>query len=391
MLKSGIRNLAVKAMAMLSAAVVCAGIAGSYIKPVEVSADEGLYHSLYDVFRDRSDDPENFMSQELFIKRIFWNCEALWGINYTYGDQEHNLGCDGFVSLVFRLTFGTAYDFKRTEDKYWVKFDYHEEHIVAASNVDQYEIFRPGGTSVTWLYKNYPNEIVEPLVDRTFVEGMDDDEWVDFMEDIGAQPGDIMLWDDDDDDKFWTHVGIYAGIEDGVPMMWHASSIKGEVVKQSLGEITSFIQYLDYVCILPTTPKPAKVGLYVDSSVPVEKDFSYSVYRDADCTEFIGRLTNVSSSNGQSSLGNVNIYPNQDESAFERTIYIRKEVTPYTTVTEDQEVFQLIIRIEPNGDGKGTLKYSVYGASDIRFYFSKELINYDYYTGYKVIEITEFR
>ena len=62
MLKSGIRNLAVKAMAMLSAAVVCAGIAGSYIKPVEVSADEGLYHSLYDVFRDRSDDPENFMS-----------------------------------------------------------------------------------------------------------------------------------------------------------------------------------------------------------------------------------------------------------------------------------------------------------------------------------------
>ena len=63
MFKNGIKNLAVKAAAMLSAAVICAGIAGSYIRPVEVSADEGLYHSLYDVFRDRSDDPENFMSR----------------------------------------------------------------------------------------------------------------------------------------------------------------------------------------------------------------------------------------------------------------------------------------------------------------------------------------
>ena len=148
MFKNGIKNLAVKAAAMLSAAVICAGIAGSYIRPVEVSADEGLYHSLYDVLRDRSDDPENFMSQELFIKRIFWNCEALWGINYTYGDQEHNLGCDGFVSLVLRMTLGTVYDFRSDWNDYWAKYDYTEEHIVAASYVDQYEVFRPGGMSL---------------------------------------------------------------------------------------------------------------------------------------------------------------------------------------------------------------------------------------------------
>ncbi len=385
-----IRNFAVKAIAICSSAAVFAGFMSAYMQPTPVSADDDLYTCLYDVFKDRSDDPDHFMTPEFMVSEMMDYCDMLEGVEYTYGDQEHYLACDGFVSLVLRLTFGTAYDFERTKDKYWVKFDRSEEHIVAASYVDQYEVYRPGGTTVTWLYKNYVNEVVEPLVDKTLVEGMDNDEWIEFLDDIGAQPGDIMFWDEDKDQKYWTHIGIYAGIEDGEAKMWHASSIQDGVVKQSLEEITYNISFLDYTCIVAMTNKPANVGVYVDSIAPADTDFSYSIYRDYECTEYIGRLSNICSMSEQDNLSNIPIYPNKDRSAYERTIYARRDVMPYAD-SSDQEVYQIIIRIEPTEDGKGTLTYSVYGADDIRFYYGHEIINYKYMDGYKAIELKDFR
>ena len=386
-----IKNYAVKAIAICSTAAVSAGFLSAYMNPAPVSADDNLYTCLYDVFRDRSDDPDNFMTPEFMVDEMMDYCEILEGVEYTYGDQEHYLACDGFVSLVFRLTFGTAYEFERTKDEYWIKFDRSEEHIVAGSYVDQYEIYRPGGTSVTWLYKNYVNEIVEPLVDKTLVEDMTNDEWVEFLDDIDAQPGDIMFWDEDKDPKYWTHIGIYAGEEDGVPMMWHASSIQGAVVKQPLEEITYNISFLDYVCIVPTTTKPAKVGLYVDRNVPAERDFSYSIYRDAQCSEFIGRISNVCSLSEQDGLSDISIYMNNDGTAYERTLYAVRDISPYAKDGGDMAVYQIIIRIERGENGKGTLKYSIYGADDLKFYYSKEIINYDYRSGYRVIELKDFR
>ncbi len=391
----GLRNIAIKAVALLSVAVLCAGIAGAYARPVKVSADDVLYDSLYDVFRDRSDDPQNFMSQELFIKRIFWNCEALWGIDYTYGSQEHNLGCDGFVSLVLRLTFGTVYDFESDWSNYRAKFDYTEEHIVAASYVDQYEIFRPGGTSVTWLYHNYVNELVEPLDDRAFVEGMDNYDWIEYLDDIGAQPGDIMFWDEDEDNKYWTHISIYAGIEDGEAVMWHASSVKGYCCKQSLDEITLDNQFLDYCTILPMTDRPARAGLYVDNGSG-SGDFSYSVYWDHSTDYLIGRISSGCTLPEQDYLDDFPIYPNYDHTAFERTLIIRKEVSPFdpesgSDVSEEPMWFHLVIRIEPDDDTKGTLKYAVYGVDNIRCYGSGEIKDYDYRSGGQVIRIADFR
>ena len=59
-----IRNYAVKAIALLFATVLSAGVAGSYARPVDVNADEDLYPSLYDLFRERSGDPENFIPEK---------------------------------------------------------------------------------------------------------------------------------------------------------------------------------------------------------------------------------------------------------------------------------------------------------------------------------------
>ena len=106
MLFKKIRTIAVKAIALLSVTAVCAGFTCAYMQPVDVSADEDedeLYTNLYDVFKDRSGDPENFMTEDQFVDDVLYYCNKLKGIAYTYGTQEHYLACDGYVSLVFRL------------------------------------------------------------------------------------------------------------------------------------------------------------------------------------------------------------------------------------------------------------------------------------------------
>lgn len=390
-----IRNYAVKAIALLFATVLSAGVAGSYARPVDVNADEDLYPSLYDLFRERSGDPENFISQERFAGRVLGNCVLLNGIDYSYGAQSNTLGCDGFVSLVLRLSLDTVYDFERDWDQYWCRYDYHEEHIVAASHVDKYEIFRPGGTSVTWLYHNYVDEIVDSRIHKYPVEGMDNYDWIEFLDNIGAQPGDILFWDEDADNEFWSHIGIYAGVEDGEAMMWHASSIKGYVCEQSLEEITCDVGYLDYVSVLPLTVQPARAGLYADNENS-DKDFSYSFYRNPDCDYCIGRISSSCTLSEQSNLDDLPLYPDFSGDAYEYTLYFTRDTSPFSieagdSVLADQTVFKLVMRIEPDDDTKGTLKYAVYGVEDIRYYGGGEIRDYDYMSGGQIIPITDYR
>jgi len=390
-----IRNYAVKAIAMLCATVISTGLISSYVQPEEVSADEGMYDCLYDLFKDRSGDPDNFMSQEELVQKVLENCDRLKWIDYSYGAQESYLGCDGFVSLVFRLTFDTVHDFDRDLDKYWCSYDYHEEHIVAASHVDKYEIFRPGGTTVTWLYHNYVDELVDALDHRENVEGMDNEDWIEYLTAIGAQPGDILFWDDDNNDKYWSHIGIYSGIEDGIARMWHASSIKGLVINQCLEDITIDTRYLDYVAVLPLTDLPAKAGLCVDSESS-DKDFSYSFYNDPECENCIGRISSSCVLSEQSFLDDFPVYPNNDESAYENKLYFTRDMSPYSidggdNALADQEVYQLIIRIEPEDGTRGVLKYAVYGVDDIRYYGGGEITDYDYFSGGQVIPVMDFR
>jgi len=395
MLLKSIRNYAVKAIAMFSAAVIGAGCASSYIVPCDASADSGLYDSLYDLFKERSGDPDNFMSQEELVQKVLDNCDRLKWIDYTYGTQENYLGCDGFVSLVFRLTFDTVYEFDRDLDKYWCKYDYHEEHIVASSHVDKYEIFRPGGTTVTWLYHNYVDELVDALDHRENVEGKTNEEWIEYLTAIGAQPGDILFWDDDDNDDFWAHIGIYSGIDDGIPRMWHASSVKGLVINQTMEDITTDTQYLKYVSVLPLTDIPAKAGLCVDDESN-NKDFSYSFYKDQDCSDFMGRISSSCVLSEQSFLDEFAVYPNNDKSAFENKLYFTKDTSPFSIEDGDctfsgQKVYQLVIKIDPYDGTKGTLKYAVYGVDDIRYYGGGEIKNYDYTSVDKCIPLTDFR
>lgn len=395
MIFKGIRNCAVKAIALIGAAVIGAGCMTTYAGPAQVNADEVLYDSLYDMFKDRSGDPDNFMSQEVFVQKVLDNCDRLKWIDYTYGGQENYLGCDGFVSLVFRLTFDTLYDFDRDADKYWCMYDYHEEHIVAASPVDKYEVFRPGGTTVTWLYHNYVDEIVKSRDHRELVEGLDNEGWIEYLNELGAQPGDILFWDDDNNDKYWAHIGFYAGIEDGYAKIWHASSLQGLVIKQKLEEITCDVGYLKYVSVLPLTKRPARTGLCVDTENS-DAAFSYSFYSTPDCDQYIGRMSSSCELSEQAYLNDFPLYLNSSNGSFEQTLYFTRDMSPFSidggeNAYTGQKVYQMVIRIEPVDDKTGTLRYDVYGVDDIKYYGGGEIRNYNYVTGGRVIPVIDFR
>jgi len=396
-----IRRIVVKAIAIVAMAAVTAGIADSYIHPVNVSADNN-YQTLYDVFKDRSGNPDSFMGQEEFRNKLLANCKLLNKVAYTSGQQQHAFACDGFVSMALRITFGTVhevkvcYDYKEKETLISYKFNSKEEHIVADSYVDKYEVYRPGGTSVTWLYKNYVNNIVKPRgAKRKKCEDMSNKQWVQYLEQINAQPGDILFWDNDRDDKYWSHIGIFAGIENGVAKMWHASAVKKKVCKQDLSEITEEIRYLKYVCVLPMTDAPARVGLCTDTESKL-RDFSYSVYKDEDCSDFLGRITSNCTLKDQASLDDIAIYFNSDKTAYEKTLYVRRDMSPFKFANAelagaDQTVYKLKIKITPGEENKGVLTYTIYGAKDIRYYSGKTIDDYDYRLGGQVIAITDFR
>ena len=396
-----IKKLAVKAIAILAMTAVAAGIADSYIKPVDVSADS-KYQTLYDVFRDRSGDPDSFMDQEEFRNTILANCKKLNTVAYTSGAQVDSLACDGFVSMVMRLTFGTVhevkvrYDYKKKKRFISYKFNTKEEHKVADSYVDKYEIFRPGGTSVTWIYNNYVGKIVNARgSSRKKVEGFSNDDWVNYLESIGAQPGDLILWDNDYNKTYWTHIGIYAGIENGKAVIWHASAVWKIVMKQIMAEMTEDTKYLKLACVIPMTDAPAKVGLCVGAGEN-DRDFSYSIYKDEACSTKLGRIASSCTLKDQESLEDLSIYFNGDKSAYEKTIYVKRDVSPYkASSTElsgtDQIVYKLKIKITPGEENKGTLVYTVYGARDIRYYSGKTIEDYDYRQGGQIIEISDFR
>ena len=396
-----IKRIAVKAIAMLAMTAVVAGIGSAYVDPVDVEADT-KYDTLYDVFKARSGKGDDFTSQEDIRKQVLNNCKRLDKIAYTSGNQENCLACDGYVSLVFRLTFGTVHEFKKYYEyktkkfKYRCKFYRKEEHKKCDSYVDKYEIYRPGGTSVTWLYNNYVDKLVKPRGSkRKNVEGFTNKQWVSYLESINAQPGDIIIWDNDYNYTYWTHIGIFAGIENGVAKMWHSSSVKKKVCKQSMSEITEEVKFLKFACVVPLTDVPAKAGLCVDGE-GIEKDFSYSIYSDANCKNKIGRIASSCVLKDQSNLDNILIYPNSDKSAFEKTLYVRRDLAPYQTATSnlteaDQTVYKLVIRIEPGEDHKGVLKYSIYGAKDTKYYAGKTIDDYDYRSGGQVISIKDFR
>jgi len=401
MSEKNIWKIALKAIAILMMAAVVAGIAEAYIPPVSVSAD-AKYQTLYDVFRERSGNPDSFMDQEELRNKILANCKKLNTVSYTSGSQQNALACDGFVSMVLRMTFGTVhevkvrYDWKKKKRFISYKFNTKEEHKVADSYVDKYEIYRPGGTSVTWIYNNYVGKIVNARgSSRKKVEGFSNKDWVNYLESIGAQPGDLILWDNDYNKTYWTHISIYAGIENGKAVIWHASAVRKIVMKQIMAEMTEEDKYLKLACVIPMTDAPAKVGLCVETGTN-DRDFSYSVYKDEACSSKIGRIASNCTLKEQSSLENLSIYFNSDKSAYEKTLYVKRDVSPYkASSTEmsgtDQLVYKLKIKITPGEENKGTLIYTVYGAQDIRYYTGKTIEDYDYRQGGQVIAISDFR
>ena len=147
--------------------------------------------------------------------------------------------------------------------------------------------------------------------------------------------------------------------------------------------------------MLPLTDHPAKAGLCIDAESS-DKDFSYSFYKDPDCESFIGRISSSCALSEQEYLDDFPVYPDNYGNAYENNLYFTKDTSPFSiegsdNALPDQIVYKMVIRIEPDDEVKGTLKYAVYGVDDIRYYGGGEIRDYDYISGGQVIPLTDFR
>ena len=166
-------------------------------------------------------------------------------------------------------------------------------------------------------------------------------------------------------------------------------------MKQIMAEMTEETKYLKLACVVPMTDAPAKVGISAMTGSR-ERDFSYSIYKDENCRSCIGRITSNCTLKDQASLEDLAIYFNSEKTAYEKTVYVRRDMSPFKFANAelagaDQTVYMLKIKIIPDDNNLGTLKYSIYGAKDIRCYASKTVYDYDYRSGGLFILISDYR
>lgn len=180
-----------------------------------------------------------------FRKKLIKNFEYMDGVGYFHMGKmvQGYTDCAGSVSLAFRVALGTAKFTKKYKkgtlsngkQLYGIGINY----CGIKSYKDKYGWCRNGTASVNshflkTIIKNrkitYSQVSLEDRNDG--VHGWSNDEWIDYLNETGAKPGDVIVWFNHDWSKTkGQHMTMYAGIgEDGIAYEWTASSTYGVIL-----------------------------------------------------------------------------------------------------------------------------------------------------------------
>lgn len=184
-------------------------------------------------------DPEDFR------KELLKNFEYMDGVGYFHMGKmvQGYTDCAGSVSLAFRVALGTAKFTKKYKkgtlsngkQLYGIGVNY----CGIKSYKDKFGWCRNGTASVN---SHFLNTIIKnrkikysqvSLSDRSDgVQGWSNEEWLDYLKETGAKPGDVFVWFNHDWSKTkGQHMTMYAGIgEDGIAYEWTASSTYGVIL-----------------------------------------------------------------------------------------------------------------------------------------------------------------
>ena len=186
-----------------------------------------------------------YSDPEVFRKKLIKNFEYMDGVGYFHMGKmvQGYTDCAGSVSLAFRVALGTAKFTKKYKkgtlsngkQLYGIGINY----CGIKSYKDKYGWCRNGTASVN---SHFLNTIVKnrkikytqvSLSDRNDgVHGWSNEEWIDYLNEVGAKPGDVFVWFNHDWSKTkGQHMTMYAGIgEDGIAYEWTASSTYGVIL-----------------------------------------------------------------------------------------------------------------------------------------------------------------
>ena len=186
-----------------------------------------------------------YKDPEAFRKELIKNFEYMDGVGYFHMGKmvQGYTDCAGSVSLAFRVALGTAKFTKKYKkgtlsngkQLYGIGVNY----CGIKSYKDKYGWCRNGTASVN---SHFLNTIIKnrkikysqiSLSDRSDgVSGWSNEEWIDYLKETGAKPGDVFVWFNHDWSKTkGQHMTMYAGIgEDGIAYEWTASSTYGVIL-----------------------------------------------------------------------------------------------------------------------------------------------------------------
>lgn len=186
-----------------------------------------------------------YTDPDVFRSKLIKNFEYMDGVGYFHMGKmvQGYTDCAGSVSLAFRVALGTAKFTKKYKkgslsngkQLYGIGVNY----CGIKSYKDKYGWCRNGTASVN---SHFLNTIVKnrkikytqiSLSDRNDgVHGWSNEEWIDYLKETGAKPGDVFVWFNHDwSKKKGQHMTMFAGIgEDGIAYEWTASSTYGVIL-----------------------------------------------------------------------------------------------------------------------------------------------------------------
>ena len=372
-----------------------------------------------------------YTSEKAFRDYILAACKSLDGVKYEWGGGGWNgIDCAGSVSFVYSVALKTAF-IQSTPGSYGNRTLSYS----GGGNPDKYGFYRPGFAGIKSSFKNgllkkrgiTPAENKFSSFDTNGTKGIQNDEWINIINTYGFKPGDMILWWNDNNDKNNAqHITIYAGIEDGVPMHWTASSTAGYFCKKSLASSSSEAgkgSFTGFMGLKATALRDsAYAGFYLDKRDPSGINYlgaEFTVYKDAGLNSQAGELrdddgdgiyTDYYSLSGSSySKQSFNITPkNGEEGTYEDTLYIKETTKPSSVLLPDgskkslmdadgnipsvysfmdSNVYEVHIKVSGTDGSKGKLSYSIKRAGGGELYsFTKN--DYPYTTGSNVMLIT---
>lgn len=378
-------------------------------------------------------DTENagYSYESSFRNEILWACAKMDGVRYEWGGGGWNgIDCAGSVSIAYSAALGTVW-IAGTSGTYGDRTLSYS----GGGAPDKYGFYWPGYAGIKSSFTNdllkrrgiTPSENYFSSFETNGTTGIQSEEWLDIIDDYGFLPGDMILWwNDSNDSENAQHITIYAGIENGVPMHWTASSTAGYFCKKPLSESSAEAgkgSFTGFMGLKATGLKDsAYVGFSLDKRDPSGINYTgavFSFYEDAALNTKIGELRDDDDDgvysdyyvleDGSYSESRMSLTrADSKNSLYEDTIYIKETTCPTGLILPDgsgfsleepggtvpdiydftdDEVYVLDVEFNETGVLNGELEYSI-STQNGDVLYSESIDGYEYKYGSDVIIIT---